>query len=373
MSILLIISSLKFEHAIPITTSRGATLNLVVLNVIILIIWSIITFLFIFFFGSFISRILDTQGIENYLLLIPVGLLFGGLYNIAYQWALKEKAFKLISRTKISQGTGLSIGKIGVGLINASPFGLITGHIIGKSAGVFSLISRFRKTYSGMYHLVSKKRLNWSFTRFRKFPLFTLPAQLLAAGGQRLPVFIITGIYGLDIVGQFGLSEMIVSIPVVLIGTAVGDVFYSEVAEKGRKNPKEILQLSNRLIRSLTLLGIAPTLVLLFFGPLLFSFVFGENWIMAGEMAQILGVLAFVRLIFTPISRVYILYERHVALLLFNGLRIIMILLSFGIAHYLNYSYLNALIFYTIGMSITYFAIYWYARVIIKSFIEVEK
>lgn len=373
LSILIIVSSLKLEHAIPITTSTGATLNLVVLNFIILLAWCVLVFLFLFFFGPYVSQWLDAPNAGKYLLLVPLGLLFGGIYNILYQWALKMKVFKLITRTKIAQGTGLSIGKIGIGLFHASPFGLITGHIIGKSAGVFSLTKKFHSTYKEKYHLISKKRMNWGLTRFRQFPMLTLPAQLLSAGGQRLPVFIITAFYGLDIVGQFGLSEMIISLPVVLIGTAVGDVFYAEVAEKGRKYPEKILHLSNQLVKKLALIGLVPMIILLLFGPFLFAFIFGEDWRTAGEIAQVLGILAFFRLVFTPISRVYILYERHLALLLFNSMRIGVILLCFGIASYMEYSYINAIIIYTIGVSLVYFFIYLYARVIIKEQIRLGK
>lgn len=373
LSVLLIASSLKLEHAIPITTSIGATLNLVMLNFIILFIWSAILFLFLFFFRDQLSIWLDAPNIKNYLLLIPLGLLLGGIYNILYQWALKLKTFKLITRTKVAQGAGLSIGKIGIGLVHASPLGLISGHIIGKSAGAFSLSRKFFQTYKGKFSLVSGKRMNWGLVRFKQFPLLTLPAQLLAAGGQRLPIFIITAFYGLDVVGQFGLSEMIISLPVVLIGTAIGDVFYAEVAEKGKKEPEKILQLSNKLVKKLSLIGSIPMVILLLLGPFLFAFVFGEDWRTAGEIAQVLGILAFFRLVFTPISRVYILYEKHLALLLFNALRITVIILCFGVANYLSYDYIHAIMIYTIGMSLVYFFIYLYANTIIKNQIKLEK
>jgi O-antigen/teichoic acid export membrane protein len=367
LSVLLIASSLKLEHAIPITTSTGATLNLVALNFIILIVFSALLFLFLLFFGPHLSNWLAAPNSNNYFLLIPLGLLFGGTYNILYQWALKLKIFKLITRTKIAQGTGLSIGKIGIGVVHASPFGLISGHIIGKSAGVFSLSRRFLKTYKGKFGLVSGKRMNWGLVRFKQFPLLTLPAQLLSAGGQRLPIFIITVFYGLDIVGQFGLCEMIISLPVVLIGTAVGDVFYAEVAEKGKREPQKILHLSDQLVKKLSLIGLAPMVILLLFGPYLFAFVFGEDWRTAGEIAQVLGILAFFRLVFTPLSRVYILYEKHLALLIFNALRIAIILLCFGVANYLEFTYMQAILVYTVGMSLVYFFIYLYARTIIKN------
>ncbi len=371
LSVLLIVSSLKLEQAIPITSKPRSTMNLVALNFMILLMTSIILLIISLFFSKLISDWLDVPKIEKYIFLIPIGVFFGGSYSILYQWALKEKVFKLITRTKITQGVGLSIGKIGIGLIKATPFGLIFGHIIGKSSGVFSLARIFYRKNKDNFNLISKHGMSSMFHRFKQFPLLTLPAQLLSTGGLQLPVFLITAHYGVDTVGQFGLSEMIVGLPVVLIGTAVGDVFYAEVAENGKRNPEKILRLSNKLILKLIALGVFPMVVLLFFGPFLFTFVFGENWQLAGELAQVLGVLAFFRLVFTPVSRVYILYERHLAELLFNMFRITVVVASFGIAKIFDLEVINAVIIYAVGMSIVYFFIYLYAQLIIKQQIKI--
>ena len=370
LSFLLTVACLKLELAIPITKNKGETINLTILNLIILISWCITTLSVFILFGDHISLLLKAPEIKNYLLLVPLGLFFGGLYGIGYQWALKTKAFPLVSRTKIAQGVGLSSGKISIGLIKASPFGLIVGHIIGKSAGVYSLIKAYHKENKNHYQLTSKKRIFWALKRFQKFPILNLPAQLLSVAGQRLPVFIIPVMYGLDNLGQFGFSEMIVSLPVLLIGAAVGDVFYAEVAENGTKNPKKILHLSNKLILKLALIGAIPMLVLLFLGPFLFAFIFGENWRLAGETAQVLGVLSFFRLVFTPVSRVFEVYEKHVTLLILNISRVLTIFLTFGLSHFLGLDYFYSIILYTVGMSLIYVLMFIFAQNIVKNKIK---
>lgn len=373
LSILMIVASFKFEDAIPIVSSKAATLNLAVLSFLLLVSWSVVLLVLLWFFGDPIAALLGEPELGKYFYLLPIGLLFTGVYNILYQWALKEKHFPLITRTKVSQGVGLSIGKIGIGWIHASPFGLIAGHIIGKSAGLFSLSRRFFRLYRQDWNKVSSRRLNWSFKRFRYFPLLNLPAQLLSTVGQRLPVFLITSAFGLDVVGQYGLSDMIVSLPLLLIGTAVGDVFFAEVAEKGKKQPQEILKLSNQLIVKLAAIGSVPMLILLFFGPWLFSFVFGADWFMAGQISQIIGVLAFFRLVFTPISRVYVLFERHLALLFFNVLRVVLVAGSFGLGLSLELDYLVTIGIYCGVMSLFYIAMYVFARKIVSDQLRTVK
>src|SRR5699024_10092294 len=53
----------------------------------------------------------------------------------------------------------------------------------------------------------------------------------------------------------------------------------------------------NKLIKKATLflagLGIVPFGLIILFGPLLFSFVFGEDWVRAGEYARWIALFSF--------------------------------------------------------------------------------
>ena len=55
----------------------------------------------------------------------------------------------------------------------------------------------------------------------------------------------------------------------------------------------------------LILLGIGPSIVLFFFSPTLFAWIFGDAWREAGIVAQILAPLYFLNFIASPLSYVF--------------------------------------------------------------------
>lgn len=114
-----------------------------------------------------------------------------------------------------------------------------------------------------------------------------------------------------------------------------------------------------------------PLLVLLLAGPLLFPFVFGASWYQAGVYAQILATLVFFRLIFTPISRIYSVFERQKEAFIIDLLRVIFVVIVFGIAHLFELEPHYAVGLYALAMSFIYFIIYIIAQRIINN--EISK
>ncbi len=370
LNILLISASLKYEYSIPIAKNKIISINTIALSILILFITSILSTLILLILQEQILGLFNAEKLGNLVFLIPVGLLLAGLYTILLQWALRTKNFKKISITKLFQGLGQNLSQIVLGLIKFGSAGLIIGQVIGKCAGSLTLFRKLLSDDPRLLKNISLRKIRWVFKRYRHFPLLTLPSQLLSRGGLELPVFFLTSIFSTAVVGQYGLANLIVNIPVVLIGTAIGDVFYAEAAANGKSDPKSLLKLSNQLVRKLVLLGIAPTLILIVFSPILFSFFFGEEWYDAGVFSQILAFLAFFRLVFTPVSRVFLVFEKHSIALFTNVLRVLFVLVSFGATYYFNLNAFYAVSVYAVAMSIVYLMTYIFARRIILKQIE---
>lgn len=367
LSILLIISTLKYENAIPITNNKIEGLAVGLCAFITLSINALLFFVIFFIFSENILGMFDALSLNKYVLLIPLGILLAGTYNILLQWALKEKQFKSITKTKISQGLGMNVTQVSIGYFQPSGLGLILGNIIGKSAGIITLFKKLKYEEKSFFKMLSLKKIKWAFRRYRKFPIVNMPAQILSSGGLELPVFLISGLYGATVIGQFGLAHMVVSIPITLIGTAIGDVFYAEAATNGRKDPKNLLKLAKKLFKKLLIFGSIPTLILLIFGPFLFQLVFGNQWKTAGEFAQIIALLGLVRMVFTPITHVFVVFEKLGLSFALNTFRVFVILSSFGIANYFDFNYFNAVKLYVAGVSVFYLLNYFFAIQLIKN------
>lgn len=367
LGMITIIGSLRYEMGIAIADSDEKSINVMSLSITILLLVVGITTLILNIFGTKILRFINGEALLNYMYLIPIGIFFTGLYSIFFQWASRKRNFKSITKTKLSQSVTQNFIKITFGVLSFGPVGLLLGNILGKSAGISSLsISLFSKENRSLLKKNNINDMAWSAKRYVKFPLLSTPSQFLNAAGIQLPVLLITALYGVQVAGYYGIANTIVNLPMLLIGKSISDVFYGEAVNIGKTDPTKLKQLSFKLFKKLTLLGLIPLTILVLFGPYLFSIVFGEDWKEAGIYAQILAVLVFSRLIFMPISRVYEVYEKQKEALFLDIFRVVLVLLVFTAPLLIPLNPYWTISFYTVAMSIVYLVTFLLSRKIIN-------
>lgn len=366
LGMIYIVGALKYENSIPIADDDEKAINALSLSFLILLLITLLVTIILWGVGDTILNMLDYERLLPFKYFIPLGVILTGLYTILMQWGFRKKGFKKISMTKITRALGLNLSQVGFGLLNFGAIGLISGKIIGEGSGNTTLgLSLFSKD-KYLFKSISFTKMVWVAKRYRKFPILSAPAQFFNKAGIELPVFFITAMYGEAAVGLYGLAHMIVSLPMTLIGTSVSDVFYAEAASVGRTSPEKLKTLSFSLLKKLVLIGVIPLAILLLFGPLLFGFVFGEEWTESGVFAQIIAFLVFARFIFTPISRVYYVFERQGASLMMNVMRVVLVVLCFVGAEYFDFTVYYAIATYALGMIIVYLTTYLYAQRIIR-------
>ena len=95
-----------------------------------------------------------------------------------------------------------------------------------------------------------------------------------------------------------------------LLGRSVLDVFKQKASEDFIRNG-ECRSIFVKTFKTLALLALVPTLALFFLSPIVFSILFGAEWQMAGEFAQILSVLFFFRFIASPLSYMFNIAEKQ--------------------------------------------------------------
>lgn len=371
LGILTVIGAMRYEFSIPIAANKFKALNALFMSLIILIVFCLILFIVVFFFGNSLLSIVDAEKLAPFKYFIILGVLFAGLYTVLNQWAFRVKAFKKLSITRVSRSLSLNISQITFGFFKIGGIGLITGKIIGEFSGNLVLLRQVFKSEKNVLSQFSFKEIKYLLIRYKKFPLFTAPTQLFNKAGIELPVFFITSIFGSSVVGLYGLAHLIVSLPMNLIGNAVGDVFYSEAATSGRQNPEDLLLRSNNLLKKLILMGVLPLIVLVAFGPLLFGFVFGDEWSESGNYAQIIAFLVFFRFIFSPISRIFQVFEKQVQAFFIDLTRLCLVIITFIAVDYYNFNSYSAIGIYTVLMALLYFITYICARRIIVQ--EIKK
>jgi O-antigen/teichoic acid export membrane protein len=348
------LATLRYAGTIPLAKDEKLSDNLLKLCFLITFSLSIVWVIGIALFGNFFTVQFSAEKLQPYLWLMPIVFLGKGVYEALNNWAVRNKDFKLITRTKISQSVSSTAIKLGFGIAKVTPLGLFLGHFALEAAGITSLTSKLLQKRKDIFKHFSWKEIKEAATRYRDFPLIQSWSQLLLAFGANLPILLLGAFYNTEIVGIYGLANSMINLPMDLIGQSVAQVYYAEISKYGKNNPEKIYALSVSIIKKLFFVGLIPVGIVLAFGPWLFQLVFGAEWHDAGIYAQLLTFLILTRFISSPIANILNVFEKQRLQLALNIIRVALVVFVFFISNLLNLNILYAIGIYSFSMTFYY-------------------
>ena len=234
--------------------------------------------------------------------LVPLYVLFFGIWNAYSYLSIRDRTFRLNAISKVVHAAAYIITALTLGLLKVSLIGLI----LAKIAGIFSSSLFLQLRARLKPNPVPIKPLKAWAKRYIDYPkLGVAPALLNTISSQAL-ILVLTYYYSTNDLGLFGLTYMVLSAPLALIGNSFKDVFYEKIANL-IKESRFAMALTTFKRSSLFLLAMALPicLILVFFGDILFAFVFGMKWERSGLFASILVFSSAAKLVVSPLSSVF--------------------------------------------------------------------
>lgn len=357
VNLLCIVASGRYELSIPLPENKYAAANLLVLSLAITVFFSAIVALGIFFgAGALLSRF-NAAAMAPYLWLLPVSMIAIGGYQALSYWAVRNKKFGDLARTKLNQSLGANAVVLGLGVMRAGPIGLLLGLLVSHSAGIGTLIKPLLaegRDYLSNIKLSEMRRL---MVVYRKFPLLSAPSSLFNSAACSLPPILLASFYNREVAGLFGLAMKIVGVPGMLLCKAVSQAYLGEIAESVRECRGDVATIFSSVTKKL----MKASLLVIAFGcisPYIFGFVFGKSWQQAGLYSAFLSIFAAAELVVSPISTVVIVFERQDLQMLGDVTRCILVVLAIYVPHRLGMSAEVAVACYSAIMVITYIGYY---------------
>ena len=348
------LATLRYAVTIPLAKEEKLADNILKLCFLITFSLSILWCIGIVFLSDFLTIRFSAEKLQPFLWFVPIVFLCKGVYEALNNWAIRTRKFKLITRTRISQGVSSAGVKIGLGAIGITPLGLFIGHIAQEATGITSLLSKLVQLKPSFFISFNWNEIKYAAIRYKKFPLVQSWSQLLLTMGAQLPVLLVGAFYGVEVVGVFGLAQNMINMPMDLIGQSVAQVYYGEISKYGKNNPKKIYKLSVSIIKKLFLVGIIPIGLLIAFGPWVFKLVFGSEWMDAGIYARFLSILILTRFISNPIANIFNVYEKQSLQLTLNILRVVLVFAAFYASNFFKLSAMDSIGVYSILMTVYY-------------------
>ena len=307
-----VIASLRYELAIPLPEDNQEAAHVVALSLMVVIGISLLVSGIILFFSNPIASTLGVPELSTLLWLVPVGVLLGGFYRVFNYWAIRCKRFPSIASTKLRQAVAtLTIQIAGYKFGGTA---LIFGRAGGQVAGTFKL-GRQALTQPAFQEL-SWQGIKQVARRYKRFPFFSTWSGFANTAGLQLPPLMFAVFFGAGGAGLYSLAHRILSVPMTLLGQAVGQVFFSSAAKANREG--ELAPLVANVHYQLAQIAMPPALIIALTAPDLFALAFGEEWRLAGDFARWMTPWLYLVFVASPLNTLFSVMEKQGAGLTFQ-------------------------------------------------------
>ena len=312
VSILVVISTARYEMAIVLPKDDGDAQKLFNISVKIAIFFNVLVFIAIFLSGHQIIDLCIRNGLVvqassseiwklyAVLYLIPVGVFLLSLFNTLQFFFTRHKKYSSIVSSRVTNAGSNVLSAGAFGFSGSGFIGIFIGYIIGLFSSIILLFIKKRKEPK----LESSKTQKELLKEYIDFPTKSLGAGFLNILATQLPLILIGSFFGLAILGLYELIVRVLNIPITMIGKSVSQVFFQKISEDVNNN-KPIGNYVRSFSMKLFLLMLIPMTVVFFFGAPLFEFAFGEEYYLSGELAGYFAVFYLIRFVYYSQSNLY--------------------------------------------------------------------
>ena len=292
--------TLRYETAVMLPKSDQESAEIFSLVERIILGWLVLLSLVVFFTPENLFKHAGYESLYSWrVLAVIVGFLNAAII-MATAWQNRAQGFGIMSSAKILQNITYAISVVGLGWM-----GWRQGQIWATLFSCFLSLLWLNRALNK-----PKVKLGWQALvalakKYANAPVYLFPSALLDTFTKQMPVFLITTWFSTELAGNFSIAWRLVFLPIGLLGAAVGPVFYQRFAQvwPDRQEARRILF---KTWLMLTPVAIIPCVLIMLFGPQVFTLVLGEKWHQAGNIAAVIAPMTFFVFLSSPTSSAFI-------------------------------------------------------------------
>ncbi len=167
------------------------------------------------------------------------------------------------------------------------------------------------------------------------------------------PIYFIEKKYGAESLGQFTLAWGTVFLPSIFISNSIGQVYF-ERANYIHQKKDNISRLFEETIIKLMLTGIIPMAIVVIYGELIYTIIFGENWTESGKIASILSIAAYLCAISSAVDRTCLVVGKVIYGPIWHLLRAVMSIIICMTGHQADLEFYQFLIYFSSSITLLY-------------------
>lgn len=323
VQIIAVVAGLRYEVAFTVNTFRNA--ENYIRDLCLILTLSISTLSLFVLYVSILLNVTHLPG--PFALIAALGIYFTARMNQNTLQLIGRKEFDTVAKSVFLRVLITCIAQLLFGFTDlANDYGLILGTTLGALATLAytnNAIGNNRFKWN-----INNKRIRYILSKYANYPKFVVPETLANQSNSFLPIALIFWLYGAEIAGFYFLAYKVISLPMILIATAVRQVLMSELSK---------LTLEDRIAKFymvskyLVFLGALFAAAAFFAGKYLFGFIFGDQWVISGIIVMTLTPSLLAKFVTSPLTASLIVlggekksFILQITLLIFSILSIIL-------------------------------------------------
>lgn len=333
LSNLVVIATWRYDMAVVLPEEEADAMRLMVLallfNTLLLAVLSIP----LLAAGPWIAARLHAPAMAPWLPLLPLGIWVAANNQIWTNWNNRQRRYSANAQGRMGQSAAMVTVQLAAGFGKLGALGLLLAQISGQTA---SWLLQARQDWRALPQWLRTARsggMGRILRRYREFPLVNTPHAFVVALQDSLMVQLLGMLATAELMGHYGLVVRVLKLPAALLGQAVSQVLYRDLAEAHAKG-HSLRPLLKKALLVLSALAIVPFLIIMAWGGPLFAFAFGEQWRDAGQIAATLTPSFFCMFLAAPCFMVPMVLSRQRQSLLFALLGVVVNLGSLGVVYW---------------------------------------
>lgn len=349
LTLLLIVSSLRLEIAI-VSADDADVRKIIPVSIALCLLTSLLTLICL---GVLlVARPTVLAPLGNAAFLLPLGVLLAGLGQVINYIVLRAQSFNISANGKIAQSISYTGSASIFGLFWPTVIMLNVADLLGRLAliavslrgAVLGMLRTCEPLQRASFHVLHK---------FRTLPLLSMPSAVINTLGSSFTAVMLLAIFDSREAGNYAMVERLLGAPIAIVGGAASQAFIAALTASGTKSLNR-RALFLRIVRSYTLLGLVPMLILVLTAQSLVPWILGPQWQLAGTYLQILAPMFYIALIATPVNMTLVICDRQGWQFIWDTARLVAIAIMWWFVHSTSLDSITAISLYSTVASVFY-------------------
>ena len=304
-SIFVIIATMRYEFAIMLPKDDNEAFNITVLSSSLAVGFGVLSF------GILVILKFFTDVVFEFFAYIPISIMIYGIYISVNYWNNRRKKYKRLAINRIIQSVlFVAFAVLLSFVLENKSYGIIISYIMSQASVLVLLLSGLIKDYFKLGLKLDFKIIKNSFSKYKKFPIAGAPSGIINNLAVHAPVFLIKYFTHNDgLVGQYGIMQKILAIPIQVLGQAMADVFRQKAASDYNRD-KNCVEIYNKTAKTLSLLALLPfSIIMVFSYPVISSLL--PVYKVSAVLIIISSPLYYVKFIASPLSFMTVVLQKQ--------------------------------------------------------------